>query len=69
VNADEPGTVKSAKAVSAKVLPPSAAARSTKAKFDKLEKGKLESGMTVATSTSELCDRMVLHWKVAVLSV
>jgi hypothetical protein len=67
VYANEPGTVVSAKAVSAKVILPSEAPRSTSAKLDELEKGKLSAGMVAAESTMEFGDCTVLHLNVATL--
>ncbi len=63
--------VMSAKAVSAKVLPPSDADRSTRAKFDDVEEGKLSADIVKGTSSKagvEVALR-ILHLNEAILLV
>lgn len=65
--------VMSAKNVSAKVLSPSEAARSTRAKFDEVEEGKLAADIVKGTSAKERAGFgvgvKILHRKEAILSV
>ena len=63
--------VMSAKYVSAKVLPASEAARSTRAKFDEAEEGKLAAVIVKGTSAKGgFCvGARILHWKEAILLV